>query len=376
MNLVLEFLAAERDRLELDRYGIGSRPSFALLTQRTWTSKYVVFVVFGRESAEPALVVKVVRIPGFGDRSLEAEAANLEDVQATRASGYATIPRLVALAAHRGHPLLVQTALAGRALDPGAVRRNRAACVARVVEWLHELPLDGAGTTHDPGWFERLVEVPIRRFVETGPRDQVRAALVERTLDLVEPLRGSRLPLVVEHGDLSHPNLIGLGNGTVGVIDWELAEPRGLPLVDLVFFLTYVAFAEARSSTVGRQVQAFDDAFVGPDAWASRLVTAEAERARVPLSLLTPLLVGCWARYVGKLVDRLEPGPLDIVGRPIPPAPVAMVAIDESIYAALWRHAVDRARDFRWHPTLSGGGRTETPVVAADAAEPRNSRRA
>jgi aminoglycoside phosphotransferase (APT) family kinase protein len=343
VNLALEFLSAERERLELDRYGIAPEPSFVLLTQRNWTSKYVVFLVFGRE---PALVVKVVRIPGFGNDWLRREATNLEAAQAARPSGLDTIPRLIALAEVRRRPLLVQTALPGRALDRPALRRNREVSIRRVLDWLRELPRDGDGTRTDPDWFERLVERPIR-LAGAGSGDDRWVALVDRTLELVEPLRAAELPLVVEHGDLSPPNLIELRDGRIGVIDWELAEPRGLPLVDFLFFLTYTALAARRASTVARQLQAFDEAFFGPDAWASRLGTAEAERVGIPSTLLTPLLVACWARYVAKLIHRLGPAPLEQESG----AYAARTAIEKSTYAELWRHAVSRSTQVCWGPS-------------------------
>lgn len=57
------------------------------------------------------------------------------------------------------------------------------------------------------------------------------------------PLRSMQLPLVFEHGDLSYPNLLLLPTGEPGVLDWELANPDGLPACDLFLFLTYVAFS-------------------------------------------------------------------------------------------------------------------------------------
>jgi aminoglycoside phosphotransferase (APT) family kinase protein len=31
-------------------------------------------------------------------------------------------------------------------------------------------------------------------------------------------------------------------SGAIGVLDWESAEPQGLPALDLIYFLTYLAF--------------------------------------------------------------------------------------------------------------------------------------
>ena len=63
----------------------------------------------------------------------------------------------------------------------------------------------------------------------------------------MQPLRAASVPRVFEHGDLSHPNLIWLPTGRVGVVDWELAEEEGFPLHDLSFFL---AFRDVRAPQV------------------------------------------------------------------------------------------------------------------------------
>jgi len=51
-------------------------------------------------------------------------------------------------------------------------------------------------------------------------------------------LLGTRLPLGWQHGDLDFANLLYRPDDTVlGIIDFEVFEPRGLPLLDLLFLL-------------------------------------------------------------------------------------------------------------------------------------------
>jgi aminoglycoside phosphotransferase (APT) family kinase protein len=49
------------------------------------------------------------------------------------------------------------------------------------------------------------------------------------------------LSLVPEQRDFSPWNVLISPDGDVGVLDWESAEPAGLPLLDLVYFLAYLA---------------------------------------------------------------------------------------------------------------------------------------
>jgi hypothetical protein len=172
------------------------------------------------------------------------------------------------------------------------------------------------------------------------PADEV--DLVKRTLELVEPLREAELPDVVEHGDLSYPNLIWTGENRVGVVDWELAEEHGLPLQDLVYFLTYATFALRRARDTTAQVAAFDDAFFAGGGWARVRVEAYARDLALDRELLTPLFVFCWARTVGRLVDRIG-------GEEAAPMSEESVAwIQQNRYYALWRHAIAHADELAW----------------------------
>lgn len=148
--------------------------------------------------------------------------------------------------------------------------------MAAVADWVVELSrADRDTAARADESYERLLEKPLRRFGAVLPED---SDLVERTLELVRPLREGHVPPVFEHGDLSHPNLIRLADGRVGVVDWELAEPRGLPAHDLCFFLAYAAFARGPAGTTDQQLRAFDEAFFGPDAWARPLLEGYADR--------------------------------------------------------------------------------------------------
>jgi hypothetical protein len=151
------------------------------------------------------------------------------------------------------------------------------------------------------------------------------------------------MPLVFEHGDLSHPNIMLLKDGAPGVVDWELAEPRGIPTYDLFFFLTYIAFASQSARKGGEHLAAFQAAFFGRAAWARPYVAAYAARLHLPPHTLTPLFVLCWARYMTSLLLRLDAAPTS--GR------LARETADwlrANRYYALWRHAVTNVRALDW----------------------------
>jgi hypothetical protein len=64
MNILRDFLAANRERLEPERYGVAGGNPFVLLTPRFAASRHVVFLVLARGSSTPTLVAKIPRVRG------------------------------------------------------------------------------------------------------------------------------------------------------------------------------------------------------------------------------------------------------------------------------------------------------------------------
>jgi aminoglycoside phosphotransferase len=343
MNTVLTFLEANRQRLELSRYGVPDQLSSVAITPRFRASSHVVFLVLGPSKPDPLLVAKLPRLAG-ASASIEREVANLRAVQNRRLGGYDSIPRVIAFEEYLGRPILVETALVGRPMDPATVRRDRAGCCDAVAGWLAELhsPTTGAGVA-ETNWFSRLVERPLRHFQRVFPLSSEEERLLERTWELIAPLRDAAPTLVFEHGDLSHPNIMLLNNCRPGVVDWELAEPHGLPTYDLFFFLTYVAFASHNARKNSDYLAAFHAAFFGHAAWARPYVAAYARRLQLLPHTLTPLFVLSWARYMTSLLLRLDADP---AGGRLTTETANWLRANR--YYALWRHAVTNASALDW----------------------------
>jgi Phosphotransferase enzyme family len=326
VNLVVEFLHANRERLELGRYGIGDRPSTLVLTPRFRASRHVVFLVLS-ESADPALVVKVPRL-AFDTSGIAAEFTVLSALH--RDGARPGIPEPVAIEEYAGVPLFVQTALHGRLLARRFARRKPGRWAESAADWLAAFPRSNGG---GDAW-HRLVEEPLRSFADTV-REVWALDVVERTLDVVDPLRDGTFPLVVEHGDFGHPNVFVLPDGGLGAIDWELGVEQGLPAQDLTFFLMYLAIACARPATAARRRSAFDRAFVAPHGWALPALRSYAERVGVDSALLPSLIVACFARYAARLVLRLAGG------QEVHSEFVRWLRDDRA--CDLWRHALARS---------------------------------
>jgi len=238
--------------------------------------------------------------------------------------------------------ILLETAMGGLALDRATVRRSARGSCDATLAWLTEVQKatrqapDSAG-----GWFERLIERQLLDLEATFPADE---KLIARTRELSRPLSTANLALVLEHGDLSHPNLLVNRDGRLAVIDWELAETQGLPATDLFFFLAYVARALSRTRSSIESVAAVDRAFFGRRSWARTYVRRYAQAMALPQDMLTPLFIACWARQVSGLARRTAEGGEN--SRPMAGSWVDWVRQDWRF--AVLRHAVDRADRLCW----------------------------
>jgi thiamine kinase-like enzyme len=204
-----------------------------------------------------------------------------------------------------------------------------------VIEWLADLHQLSAPADD---WFERIAERPVRYLEQHLPADA--QPLLAQLRDMLLPLQEARLPFVTEHGDLSHPNLILMKSGNIGVVDWELSDVNGMVGYDLFFFLSYVAFSLSNANQTGDYLTAFQAAFFGREAWAARYIQWYLDRIDIQPELLAPLFVLSWTRYLSNLLMRLRVDD----GVPLDNATLAQLRANN--YYAMWRFAVLNLQDF------------------------------
>jgi len=337
MNMVARYVTRHWDRLVPNRAGYSGRLSCLLLTPRFRASRHVVFLVLADGSPEPILVAKIPRLRGDMD-SLHREAVNLQSAHAARSGGFDSIPRVLAYEECEGNQLLLETALVGQAMSPALVQRQPAACMEATMNWLYRFNEATADRSKEPEEsFGRLVDRPLEQFRNLFPFTADEESLLKKTGELSSTLRATRFPGVFEHGDLSAPNLFVLKDGSLGVVDWEMAEPRGLPAVDLFFFLTFVAFARRRAEKEKDYLAAFDEAFFGRGAWARPFVTRYAEKMQLSAEVIGALFVLCWSRYLSSLAALLL-GPCDTAGAALEEETANWLR--QNRYFALWRHTL------------------------------------
>jgi hypothetical protein len=129
-------------------------------------------------------------------------------------------------------------------LDALVTRENYRTYARLGTDWLIQLAEKGCVVPQSV-WEERLLEPVLADFESSfGPvLDRRLLRESESRLRDVGPM-----PIVWEQRDFAPWNLLHLGSGGLGVLDWESAEPAGLPILDLVYFLTYMALRVDRAA--------------------------------------------------------------------------------------------------------------------------------
>jgi thiamine kinase-like enzyme len=306
MYMILDLLKDHQLLPQLGLYNLADRPECVVLTPRFRASSHILFLLFAGGNSKPALVVKVPRLAGFDD-TVRREAANLTAIQASRPEGFHSIPNIVAVQEFHNRQILIETALSGRSMDPAAVRKDYKKCITMTMDWLVSIHQSTAYSVKGiPNWFEHLVNRPVQSFIRRIPLNEEEISLMNQTREAVAHLREIDIPIVFEHGDLSHPNIMILDQGGIGVVDWEQAEPLGLPACDLFFFLNYIASARNQSRNTKDYLSAFQSAFYSKNAWARPFIQIYSDRLQLPPCSLKPLFILTWFRYLTALLDRLS----------------------------------------------------------------------
>lgn len=247
--------AAGNEEIEvlLDRLsGTAAAPrAWLLLTGGQRSINKVVGLPFSPGDRPPGFVVKFARVPAAED-GLRREAAALETIAAEHPA-LSGVPRLLASGRRAGRLAVAETAIHGRPLLDRLDPESFPEFASAVTEWLLRLATKTAAQPRD-AWWGRLAQQPLEDFErDFGPAGGAKAAARARALLRRLP----ELPLVCEHRDCSPWNIVLTGDGQPALLDWESAEPRGLPGLDLVYFLANAAFVLDGALESGRTHEAY-----------------------------------------------------------------------------------------------------------------------
>jgi hypothetical protein len=211
----------------------GEERSSMLLTGGHRSVNKVVSLAFAPGSARPREAVKFARV-AEAEAGLEREGAVLDRLARERPE-VEGIPTFHARLGRCGRLGIAERAVEGDAMLDRLTPKSFAEMARRVTGLLIEL---SRGAERDAGsrvTVSEHLDFFSRAF---GPLvgESGRAAL----RSAAEAVAG--LPVVCEHRDCSPWNLVLADRDRPALLDWESAEPEGLPGLDLVYFLANAAF--------------------------------------------------------------------------------------------------------------------------------------
>jgi hypothetical protein len=215
----------------------GAGMAWLLLTGGLHSTNKVTGLVFRPKSKKPDYVVKMPRRE-LSLPSLEREAEVLSTLQADQSRPLPGVPELVFLETQNDFPAIGETHLEGTPLYSVMQHEEIETLAHKGTLWLTGLVEPGMPQPPS-NWLERLA-APVLEDFERG----YAIAGIDRLLEAIKGELASLGPLrlAVEHRDFSPWNVFLNSSGDLAILDWEGAEPHGLPVCDLVYFLAYLTF--------------------------------------------------------------------------------------------------------------------------------------
>ena len=148
--------------------------------------------------------------------------------------------------------------------------------------------------------------------------------------------RTGPLPIVMEHRDPGPWNLFVSRDQRVHVLDWESSEPLGLPALDLVYFLTYLAFQLDGAEDLPSRRSSYRAA-LDPSTTIGRIVAESLARYGALTGLdpaaYRPLRILTWLIHSRSEYRQFE---ADAAGRP------SLESLRHSLFVSLWNEELTR----------------------------------
>lgn len=300
----LRALAAERG-LDLTGYGWG------LWAAGAYSSRKLLFFLFAPGESAPVYLVKMVRAPAFNDR-LENEWRALERLAALGLGGDA-LPRVPFAGHHAGLAVVAETAIEGKPFREAARWSADDPALRAGTEWLTELGRRTATMRAPSAAVADALKQLFAQFCAIYRLDPAHESfLSERIAALRAEVR--EVPLVFQHGDPGTWNVLITPRGQAAFLDWESAEPDGMPLWDLFYFLRSYTVSAERALGQHDRLAGFGAHFLNAGSLSDTLVEAVwsyQEQVGLNSVVVETLFYTCWLHRALKQATLLPPERVD-----------------------------------------------------------------
>lgn len=281
---------------------------WALLAPGDYATQKVLLALLDPTDDRPRTIVKISSSPLHRGR-LRAEADALTRL-ATVAEATGHVPVVEFAGEHAGREIVGERWISGRPFEAVAAVGAGSPQYAAARAWLAGL---ATATAHPRE--AREVGAAVRdlfdRFRGVAPLGADELATLEAAVAALEAHAGT-IPTVFQHGDPGTWNLV-LDGDRVVFLDWESAEPDGLPLWDLFHLQRSFAALTARRGGA-RGADAGLELLIGAGPLRDRFaaeIAAQMQAVGLASELVWPLFVTCWMHRALKEVTRRTPATLE-----------------------------------------------------------------
>jgi SAM-dependent methyltransferase len=279
---------------------------WALAAPGDYSSQKVLLFLFAAEGEQPQSVVKITRDGRYNSR-LENEWRALTFLRERGIGSDGTCPLPLFLGHHAGLAVLGETALTGVPYLRQIKGSGDLGQAGKAVEWLFSLGVATAHRVEDGPIVAGRLQAVLDRFDDLyrPPREASRF-LGEQVATIAGGGDGMRL--VFQHGDPGPWNLLVTSEGKPAFLDWEAADPEGMPLWDLFHFLRSFGFAISKKAGRQDHIRSFSDQVLGASALNNLLAetaTRYCDETALSPRLVEPLFYLCWVHRAVKEASRL-----------------------------------------------------------------------
>ena len=283
---------------------------WTLLAPGDYATQKVLLVLLDPEHDRPRTIVKISPNPAHAGR-LRTEAAALSHLATLPIAG-GRVPVVEFAGEHAGRGIVGERWISGRPFEAVARTAADSPQYAAASGWLASLA-EATVRRRDAGEVGDALRDLFERFRAALPVSADELGALEEDVRAVESHAGS-MPIVFQHGDPGTWNLVVDAEDRVVFLDWEAAEPEGMPLWDLFHLQRSYGALEANRAGARGRGEASLRHLASASPLQERFAAETADHARavgLAPELVAPLFFTCWMHRALKESTRRTPSTLD-----------------------------------------------------------------
>jgi len=288
-----EFLCklATENGVNIDRYRFG------LAARGVYNSNKIIFHLFKENEREADIVIKMTRVTEFNVR-LEHEWEMLSLVQDKEFVKSGRYPKPLFFGYHNGLAVLAQQAMRGHPFRTQTTARPDCLLAKDALDWITSLGCNSADTSVAASAdVSRALKRLFEQFTAIYEFEPKYASFLSGQIDAVSKSEAA-FPVLFVHGDAGSWNVVADHEQHAVFLDWEAAEPRGMPLWDLFyFFRSFGNWVSRQREGELDTLKNFDKNFFQRGDLNDLLVHAThhyCELVGLERSLVAPMFYTCW----------------------------------------------------------------------------------